>query len=166
VPILKQRALLSFAGAAVAVLAVGAPAATAALDSEQTKATNVPSARYIETRLFFGTERPDGGPDVTDRQFMAFIDRSVTPSFPSGLTIQDGVPLAAPLLPGLWSAMSSSALRAPPPPLPGRTSAKSAIQTRIPTVPEPVARDGTAPTVVQTSAGRTGLVTARRSRLD
>lgn len=89
-PILKQRAVLAVAGAAVAVLAVGAPAATAALDSEQTKSSKAPSARYIETRLFFGTERPDGGPDVTDRQFMAFIDRSVTPSFPSGLTIQDG----------------------------------------------------------------------------
>lgn len=92
VPILKQRALLAIAGAAVAVLAVGAPAATAALDREQTKTkvSKAPFARYIETRLFFGTERPDGGPDVTDRQFMAFIDRSVTPSFPSGLTIQDG----------------------------------------------------------------------------
>ncbi|MBW5255109.1 DUF3574 domain-containing protein, partial [Streptomyces sp. P01-B04] len=45
---------------------------------------------YIETRLFFGTERPDGGPDVTDRQFLDFIDSEVTPRFPNGLTIQDG----------------------------------------------------------------------------
>ncbi|MFI2349144.1 DUF3574 domain-containing protein [Streptomyces sp. NPDC019443] len=100
-PTLKQRSLLAVAGAAAAVLAVGAPASTAALGSEQAKAPRVLSAprassaaargaAYIETRLFFGTERPDGGPDVTDRQFMAFIDRSVTPSFPSGLTVQDG----------------------------------------------------------------------------
>jgi Protein of unknown function (DUF3574) len=40
--------------------------------------------------LFFGTERRDGRPDVTDRQFMAFIDRSVTPGFPSGPTVQEG----------------------------------------------------------------------------
>lgn len=94
-PTLKQRTLLAVAGATVAVLAVGAPASTAALGSEQAKAsgpsaTAARGAAYVETRLFFGTERPDGGPDVTDRQFMAFIDRNVTPSFPSGLTVQDG----------------------------------------------------------------------------
>jgi hypothetical protein len=96
VPSLKQRTLLSVAGATVAVLAVGAPAATATLDSQKPKASTARSAAaahgsaYIETRLFFGTERPDGGPDVTDEQFMAFVDRNVTPGFPSGLTIQDG----------------------------------------------------------------------------
>jgi uncharacterized protein DUF3574 len=96
VPSFKQRTLLAVAGATVAVLAVGAPAATAALDSEKPKASTARSAAaahgsaYIETRLFFGTERPDGGPDVTDEQFMAFVDRNVTPGFPSGLTIQDG----------------------------------------------------------------------------
>ncbi|MCX4822324.1 DUF3574 domain-containing protein [Streptomyces sp. NBC_01142] len=89
-PTLKQRTLLAVAGATVAVLAVGAPAATAALDSEQPKAAEAPSEAFIETRLFFGTERPDGGPDVSDRQFMRFIDRKVTPSFPSGLTVQEG----------------------------------------------------------------------------
>lgn len=89
-PTLKQRTLLAVAGATVAVLAVGAPAATAALDSEQPKAAEAPAEAFIETRLFFGTERPDGGPDVTDRQFMRFIDRKVTPSFPSGLTVQEG----------------------------------------------------------------------------
>ncbi|MGI5399736.1 DUF3574 domain-containing protein [Streptomyces sp. CA-135486] len=95
VPTLKQRTLLAAAGATVAVLAVGAPASTAALGGEHAKAPRAVSAAargaaYIETRLFFGTERPDGGPDVTDREFMAFIDRSVTPGFPSGLTVQDG----------------------------------------------------------------------------
>ncbi|MFF0064896.1 DUF3574 domain-containing protein [Streptomyces sp. NPDC005279] len=98
VPTVKQRTLLAVAGTTVAVLAVGAPAATGALDSEQAKAPTAASgsyaaargAAYIETRLFFGTERPDGGPDVTDAQFMAFVDRSVTPNFPSGLTVQDG----------------------------------------------------------------------------
>ena len=47
-------------------------------------------APYIETQLFFGTERPDGGPAVTDAQFMAFVDSEVTPEFPDGLTVQSG----------------------------------------------------------------------------
>ncbi|MEV6400152.1 DUF3574 domain-containing protein [Streptomyces sp. NPDC051907] len=77
----------------LAVSAPAAPATTAALDGERPKArqtAEAPPETYVETRLFFGTERPDGGPDVTDRQFMAFVDRSVTPSFPAGLTVQDG----------------------------------------------------------------------------
>ncbi|WP_409237599.1 DUF3574 domain-containing protein [Streptomyces sp. PA5.6] len=96
---------LAVAAAATAVLAVGAPAAYASLDGD-TKSTSSSSSSsssstaaastvargkpYTETRLFFGTERPDGGPAVTDKQFMAFIDKEVTPGFPDGLTIQNG----------------------------------------------------------------------------
>ncbi|MDG4863700.1 DUF3574 domain-containing protein [Streptomyces sp. T-3] len=79
---------------ALTTATVGAPAAYASLDSEQPVArqstTPARGEAYVETRLFFGTERPDGGPDVTDKQFMAFIDREVTPDFPDGLTVQDG----------------------------------------------------------------------------
>ncbi|MEJ8634298.1 DUF3574 domain-containing protein [Streptomyces sp. MS2.AVA.5] len=110
-PTPKQRSLLAAAGAVTAVLTLAAPSATAALDGPEPKAaavtavpgtvtevpaaaTEVPAAAAgsacVETRLFFGTERPDGGPDVTDEQFMAFVDRSVTPGFPDGLTVQDG----------------------------------------------------------------------------
>ncbi|WP_328860202.1 DUF3574 domain-containing protein [Streptomyces sp. NBC_00306] len=116
-PTSKQRSLLAAAGAVAAVLTLAAPSATSALDGPEPKAaeaTAVPAAvtempaavtevpagavgatatagsAYVETRLFFGTERPDGGPDVTDEQFMAFVDRSVTPGFPDGLTVQDG----------------------------------------------------------------------------
>ncbi|MFF8639376.1 DUF3574 domain-containing protein [Streptomyces sp. NPDC015345] len=96
------RTRLAVTGAATAVLAVAAPAAYASLDdaprsSSSTAATStaapstpVRGEPYTETRLFFGTERPDGGPAVTDKQFMAFIDKEVTPGFPDGLTIQDG----------------------------------------------------------------------------
>ncbi|MFD3522947.1 DUF3574 domain-containing protein [Streptomyces sp. NPDC058653] len=88
----RQRAWLSVAAVSVAVLGVGAPAAYASLDGERTgpRTETRRGTAYVETRLFFGTERPDGGPDVTDRQFMTFIDRQVTPGFPSGLTIQEG----------------------------------------------------------------------------
>lgn len=87
----RRRVSVAAAGAVVAVLAAGAPAAYASLDSERRAPAQSPrGASYIETRLFFGTERPDGGADVTDRQFMAFVDRHVTPEFPDGLTIQEG----------------------------------------------------------------------------
>ncbi|WP_055554338.1 DUF3574 domain-containing protein [Streptomyces kanamyceticus] len=93
-----SRTRLAVAGAVTAVLAVGAPAAYASLDdgtqpSSSTAASTPTITRgkpFTETRLFFGTERPDGGPAVTDKQFMAFIDKEVTPGFPDGLTIQDG----------------------------------------------------------------------------
>ncbi|MFB6813789.1 DUF3574 domain-containing protein [Streptomyces sp. NPDC056347] len=75
---------------------MGAPFAYATLGDEAPVAARAaaPAAArgqaYIETRLLFGTERPDGGPAVTDRQFTAFIDTEVTPRFPNGLTIQEG----------------------------------------------------------------------------
>ncbi|MEV0222500.1 DUF3574 domain-containing protein [Streptomyces sp. NPDC050704] len=80
---------------ASALLFAGTPAAYAALTDEMPRQTRPAqqAARgeaYVETRLFFGTERPDGGPAVTDRQFLAFVDRQVTPAFPDGLTVQDG----------------------------------------------------------------------------
>lgn len=92
----KQHTALTAAAAALAVLAVGTPVAYATLGNDApsaSKSATPPGAArgkaYIETRLLFGTERPDGGPDVTDRQYLAFIDEEVTPRFPNGLTIQD-----------------------------------------------------------------------------
>ncbi|MDI3404798.1 DUF3574 domain-containing protein [Streptomyces cavernicola] len=67
---------------------MGAPAAYASLDEKPTGGGR--GDAYVETRLLFGTERPDGGPDVTDRQFMSFVDREVTPRFPEGLTVHTG----------------------------------------------------------------------------
>ncbi|MGQ4485816.1 DUF3574 domain-containing protein [Streptomyces sp. 372A] len=92
----RRRTALVAATAALAVLGAGAPVAYATLGSGASPeprpavADAVRGQDYIETRLLFGTERPDGGPDVTDRQFLAFIDEEVTPRFPNGLTIQDG----------------------------------------------------------------------------
>ncbi|GAA3307471.1 hypothetical protein GCM10020295_66420 [Streptomyces cinereospinus] len=45
---------------------------------------------YAETRLLFGTARPDGGPAVTEAQFTRFVDAEVTPGFPDGLTVREG----------------------------------------------------------------------------
>ncbi|WP_406098044.1 DUF3574 domain-containing protein [Streptomyces sp. NBC_01013] len=92
----RRRAALAAATAGLALLAVGTPVVYATLGTDSTAAA-APAAvavtrgrDYVETRLFFGTERPDGGPDVTDQQFLGFIDTEVTPRFPNGLTIQDG----------------------------------------------------------------------------
>jgi hypothetical protein len=76
-------------GTASVLLFAGAPVAYATLTGEKPQEA-VRGTAYVETRLFFGTERPDGGPAVTDRQFMNFVDRKVTPAFPDGLTVQDG----------------------------------------------------------------------------
>ncbi|WP_329340959.1 DUF3574 domain-containing protein [Streptomyces sp. NBC_00663] len=79
----RTRATLTAVGL---LLAVGAPAAYATLDD----GTSQRGEPYIETSLFFGTERPDGGPAVTDKQFTRFVDQEVTPDFPDGLTVQNG----------------------------------------------------------------------------
>ncbi|MEV6173642.1 DUF3574 domain-containing protein [Streptomyces sp. NPDC051954] len=83
----RTRAAFAVAGL---LLAVGAPTAYASLDDGTTSAAPQRGEAYVETQLFFGTARPDGGPAVTDRQFMAFIDKEVTPGFPNGLTVQSG----------------------------------------------------------------------------
>ena len=82
----RNRAALATAGL---LLAAAAPTAYAGLDTEAAPAPTR-GTPYIETQLFFGTERPDGGLAVTDRQFMAFVDKEVTPDFPNGLTVQNG----------------------------------------------------------------------------
>ncbi|MFI9323328.1 DUF3574 domain-containing protein [Kitasatospora aureofaciens] len=47
-----------------------------------------PRDPYTRTELFFGTERPDGGPAVTDQEFQDFVDSVITPRFPDGLTVE------------------------------------------------------------------------------
>ncbi len=41
---------------------------------------------YERAELFFGMAKADGG-SVTDAEFKAFVDASVTPVFPDGLTV-------------------------------------------------------------------------------
>ncbi|OPF83461.1 choline dehydrogenase [Streptomyces antioxidans] len=92
-PTMKPRVRLAAVGAAFALAAATPVAAYAALDDPPAAAGSGAAGRgapYVETRLFFGTERPDGGPPVTEKQFLAFVDRQITPRFPAGLTIHDG----------------------------------------------------------------------------
>lgn len=88
----RTRARVALAATAC-LLVVGAPTAYATLAEDAPAGSVIAPARgtpYLETRLLFGTERPDGGPAVTDEQFMTFVDREVTPGFPDGLTVQEG----------------------------------------------------------------------------
>ncbi|MBB5157611.1 DUF3574 domain-containing protein [Saccharopolyspora phatthalungensis] len=85
----KRRVRLTVAALAAAFIGLGAPVASAAFGDDPASAPRVGEA-YVETSLFFGTARPGGGQPVTDDEFRAFVDGSVTPQFPAGLTVQDG----------------------------------------------------------------------------
>ncbi|WP_236076466.1 DUF3574 domain-containing protein [Streptomyces coffeae] len=89
---MTSRTRIAAVGVAVAFAAATPVVAHAALDTGPETAVSAPArgAAYVETRLFFGTERPGGGPPVTEKQFLAFVDRTITPRFPAGLTIRDG----------------------------------------------------------------------------
>ena len=94
---------MGLAAAALLAVGLGGTAVVAAADDvaparpEPTMTalapTHAPTAaptlgeRFARTELFFGTEK--AGPDVTDAQFRAFVNRVVTPRFPDGLTQYD-----------------------------------------------------------------------------
>lgn len=94
-PTRKSRSRLVVAAAALAV-AAGAPSAYAAMQADSAPASKPASASgtrgkpHIDTHLYFGTGRPDGRPPVSDKEFLAFVDKHVTPRFPAGLTIHKG----------------------------------------------------------------------------
>ena len=51
-------------------------------------ASGVDADPWIRTELFFGTSTPDG--DVSDGEWIAFLDDEITPRFPEGLTVLEG----------------------------------------------------------------------------
>ncbi|MEV5967370.1 DUF3574 domain-containing protein [Kribbella sp. NPDC051952] len=73
------------ATAALVMTALAAPAAVALQQADDVKLTG---DTWVRTELFFGTDKP--GPDVTDYQFNRFVDDTVTPRFPDGLTVLAG----------------------------------------------------------------------------
>ncbi|MFD9728111.1 DUF3574 domain-containing protein [Streptomyces sp. NPDC059072] len=84
-------------GVLIALLGAGLPTLVgAALDTHVGKP-------YQETRLYFGTARPDGQGPVGEREFMRFLDREITPAFPEGLTVHDGY--------GQWRGSDGKAVR-------------------------------------------------------
>ncbi|MBT2402514.1 DUF3574 domain-containing protein [Streptomyces sp. ISL-87] len=84
-------------GVLLALLGAGLPALVgAALHSHVGEA-------YEETRLYFGTARPDGRPPIGEDEFMRFLDREITPAFPEGLTVHDGY--------GQWRGQDGKSVR-------------------------------------------------------
>jgi len=73
-------------------LVMTAPAAPAAVALQQTEdkpaGVQLLGDTWVRTELFFGTDKP--GPDVTDYQFSRFVNDTVTPRFPDGLTVPAG----------------------------------------------------------------------------
>lgn len=45
---------------------------------------------FNRTELFFGRNKPDGT-EITEEEFTAFLDEIITPEFPEGLTVLDGI---------------------------------------------------------------------------
>lgn len=100
-----RRALVGLAAAALLAVGLGGTAVVAAADDvaparpEPTMTALAPATtlaptaapqlgeRFARTELYFGTDK--AGPDVTDAQFRAFVNRVVTPRFPDGLTQYD-----------------------------------------------------------------------------
>ncbi|MEU4290267.1 DUF3574 domain-containing protein [Kribbella sp. NPDC026596] len=77
------------AAAALVMTALAAPAAVALQQSDDKPAgVRLVGDTWVRTELFFGTDKP--GPDVTDYQFSRFVNDTVTPRFPDGLTVLAG----------------------------------------------------------------------------
>ena len=77
------------AAAALVMTALAAPAAVALQQSDDKRAgVRLVGDTWVRTELFFGTDKP--GPDVTDYQFSRFVNDTVTPRFPDGLTVLAG----------------------------------------------------------------------------
>lgn len=97
---MRARPFRRSAAAGLAVLAVGTPVAYAALgadlpeDARPATADAARSKDYAETRLFFGSERPGGGPDVTGRQFLGFVRRRAATCTPTTATGRNASPVA------------------------------------------------------------------------
>ncbi len=51
---------------------------------------NVDFLSFIRTELFFGRNRTDG-PEISETEFAEFLGDTITPEFPDGLTVLDGI---------------------------------------------------------------------------
>ncbi|MDQ0071620.1 hypothetical protein J2W34_003414 [Variovorax boronicumulans] len=87
-------------------LMVTALAGCSALPSASTagKACDTGFEAFERDTLFFGRAIPAGG-QVSDAQWAGFLDTTVTPAFPQGLTVLDAV--------GQWRGASGGVVREP-----------------------------------------------------
>ena len=94
-----QLGLFMAGGVATAAIGLGTAVATSSTpgthhDTTTAAASIVDSSRpdsklFQRTELYFGTEKPDGT-EVTATEFAEFVNKTITPAFPDGLTELDG----------------------------------------------------------------------------
>lgn len=81
----------------VAGLVFNGPAASSVSAQTAVNAPNIPNfcqaligaERFARTELFFGLSKPDGSV-ISEVEFQGFVDGTVTPLFPDGLTLLSG----------------------------------------------------------------------------
>lgn len=52
--------------------------------------TRIKIEEFLRTELFFGRSKSDGT-EITEDEFADFLDEIITPEFPDGLTVLDGI---------------------------------------------------------------------------
>ena len=97
---------ISRARLAFAAVVIGALAGCGAMPSASTAggACGPGFDAFERDTLFFGRAIPAGG-QVSDAQWAGFLDTTVTPAFPQGLTVLDAV--------GQWRGASGGVVREP-----------------------------------------------------
>ena len=80
--ILLVVGLLPFAGSGQAV--------GFTLPKKTSRQTLIKPGQFYRTELFFGRNKPDGN-EVSETEFNEFLNETITPEFPEGLTILDGI---------------------------------------------------------------------------
>lgn len=80
----NRRGLL----AAAALMLSLFPGASPAEAAKRRSGVNAASEVWVRTELYFGTNKANG--EVTDAEFSAFMDSTVSPLFPDGLTLLTG----------------------------------------------------------------------------
>ncbi|WP_043262795.1 DUF3574 domain-containing protein [Streptomyces sp. CT34] len=88
------RTRLAVAALVATLLSTSGSVAYAALDDRSASPSKASASvasegkPYVETKLLFGTAKPNGGAPVSDKEFRAFVDSFITPRFPDGLTVE------------------------------------------------------------------------------
>ena len=67
-----------------------APGVLAAVQNRAENQERLDAELFVRTELFFGRNKPDGT-RVSRREWERFVDKVITPRFPDGLTVLEGI---------------------------------------------------------------------------
>jgi hypothetical protein len=88
-----KKYLLTALAAMIFCAAQVSPAQSLSFRSSQPSivaAKTIESEAFIRSELFFGRNKPDGT-EVSEEEFAEFLRDAITPEFPDGLTVLDGI---------------------------------------------------------------------------